>query len=123
MALRDQNVGIGDELAYAGDDIPIEATITTGGPSSGVTVAEFGLFDTDPNEANGPLTPLVSKSLGSGISVVDGAVSGTVLATILLDPDDTSALAGDYFHELRLTTAGNVRHVSRGVIRLQRSGL
>ncbi len=78
MALRDQNVGIGNKLAYAGDDISIEVAITTGNDALDVTVADYALFDTDPNHAAGALTALVSKSLVSGITIADSEEAGTV---------------------------------------------
>lgn len=45
------------------------------------------------------LTPVLTKSIGSGITVID-AINGEL--EIMLDADDTENLSGTYYHELLL---------------------
>lgn len=80
------------------------------------------MFDKRPEEAIGSQTADVSKTLGSGITVADGVVTGTVDVSVVLQPADTTAFDGDFYHELRLTAGGDVNHFS-GTIRLQRGAL
>ena len=56
-------------------------------------------------------TSILSKSIGSGIAVTD--VPNGILE-ITIDPADTDALAGDYYHELQMTQGGNISTVLYG---------
>jgi hypothetical protein len=50
--------------------------------------------------------PAVAKSLGAGIAITDGANG---VFTISLDPADTAALSGLYYHEAEVTDAAGHR--------------
>ncbi len=114
---------MGEDLVFAGNTIRIDFTVTTGGTAGGVTVAQWAMFDKRPEEAIASQTAAVSKTLGSGITVADGSVTGTVVVSVVLQPADTNALDGDFYHELRLTAGGDVNHFSNGTIRLQPGAL
>ncbi len=56
----------------------------------------------------------ISKSVGSGIAITD-AVNGEF--TVTLDPLDTDALEGDFYHEAQVTdTLGDISTVFSGNI-------
>jgi uncharacterized membrane protein len=55
--------------------------------------------------------PLVSKTIGSGITVVDAA-AGRFNVTI--DPDDTADLRGAYYFEAEIVLSGSVTTVLTG---------
>lgn len=57
------------------------------------------------------VTPVVSKSLGSGITV---PTDGVVL--VALDEADTIGLSGEFSHELRLLGVGGVVTAARGKV-------
>jgi hypothetical protein len=61
----------------------------------------------------GSTSPAVSKSLGGGIAITDGPNG---VFTVTLDPADTAALSGLYYHEAEVTDgAGNRSTVLSGV--------
>jgi len=61
----------------------------------------------------GSAAPAVSKSLGAGIAITDGPNG---VFTVMLDPSDTAALSGLYYHEAEVTDgAGNRSTVLTGV--------
>jgi hypothetical protein len=60
------------------------------------------------------VTPVISKSLGSGITV---PADGTVVVT--LDEADTIGLSGEFSHELRLLDVAGVYSCARGKITLR----
>lgn len=84
---------------------------------AGVTSAEWALFSLRPEESVSQ-TPLVTKTVGSGIALTDGVGGLEVLVTI--DPGDTASLSGgDYFHRLDyVATGGDLFEAARGVGRL-----
>ncbi|MGI9420408.1 MAG: hypothetical protein ACR2RA_21515 [Geminicoccaceae bacterium] len=84
---------------------------------SGVTSAEWALFQSNPQEQP-TQTALVTKTIGAGIALTDGASGLEVLVT--LDPGDTSALAvADYYHRLDYVASGGGQHeAARGRARL-----
>ena len=62
---------------------------------------------------------LIEKSVGSGIEVTNAA-GGVV--TISLDPDDTEAVSGSYYHELEvIDSAGDIGTVLRGTMTILRA--
>lgn len=64
-------------------------------------------------------TKLLQKSLGNGITVTNSA--GGVL-TIAIDPEDTVAVSGDYYHELEVVdSAGDIGTVLRGTMTVVRA--
>ena len=85
--------------------------------AANVASAEWALYVLrpieDPNQ-----TALVTKTVGSGIALADGASGLEVLVT--LDPADTTSLAGgDYFHRLDYVhTSGDQFEAARGTGRL-----
>ncbi|MGI9493814.1 MAG: hypothetical protein ACR2QF_15565 [Geminicoccaceae bacterium] len=82
-----------------------------------VASAEWALFTLRPEEEPSQ-TALVTKTVGSGITLTDNAGSLDVLVS--LDPDDTSTLpGGDYFHRLDYVhTNGDQFEAARGTGRL-----
>lgn len=99
---------------WAGDYQALEFTVT------GITDA------TDVDEASWVLrasatgSDLITKSLGTGISVATGTES--VVVTVTLDPDDTAGLCGTYLHELELTdVSGHPVTVATGTARIEYS--
>ena len=62
---------------------------------------------------------LLEKSEGSGITVTNAAGG---LLTITIDPDDTEAVSGDYYHELEvIDSAGDIGTVLRGTMSIARA--
>jgi hypothetical protein len=62
---------------------------------------------------------LVEKGVGTGITVVS-AVNGELL--IELEPDDTKAVSGEYYHELEvIDSAGDIGTVLTGAITIARA--
>lgn len=59
------------------------------------TAIAYGVFKSDG-------TAVMSKALGTGISVA------TSIVTVLLDPEDTAGQAGTYMHELQITMSAGV---------------
>ena len=82
MAETDQNVGLDGRPVFAGDTLAIDFSIETGGTAAGVSAAEWGLFDRQPSAEVVGQEPLLSKTLGNGIAVVDGSPEGVVVVTI-----------------------------------------
>ena len=56
---------------------------------------------------------LLTKVVGNGIAIVD-AVTGR--ADVTIDPSDTEALAGDFYHELQVVLGGAVSTVLYGTV-------
>jgi transcription elongation GreA/GreB family factor len=56
---------------------------------------------------------LVSKDIGSGVTVTD-AVNGRV--DVAIASADTAALAGDYYHEIQVTMGGDISTVLYGTV-------
>jgi hypothetical protein len=62
---------------------------------------------------------LLEKSVGSGITVTNAAGG---LLTIALNPADTKAVSGDYYHELEvIDSAGDIGTVLRGTVTILRA--
>ena len=123
MAYGGQNIGFGDEIVFAGDPARANVSITSGGDASDVIAAQWGIFALSPNETTSAQTALVLKTLGDGVSVADGASAGIVIASVVTDEGDTTGLAGDYYHEMTITTADGGYHSESGMIRLQKGAL
>lgn len=84
---------------------------------SGVTSAEWALFDLSPEEQSGQ-TARVTKTVGSGLALSD--VGSDLQVDLTLDPADTVNLAGgDFFHRLDYVAAsGDQVEALRGTGRL-----
>lgn len=64
----------------------------------------------------GSSTALITKSVGSGITITDPTGG---LFEVRLDPADTASLSGDFYHEAQVTDAlGDVATVAIGRIRI-----
>lgn len=59
--------------------------------------------------------PIVQKSVGSGVTVVDGPNGRCDVA---LDEADTEPLKGDHYHELRVVVAGETSTPSFGKVEI-----
>ena len=80
-----------------------------------VASAEWVLIDINPIE--GTPTSLVTKTVGAGIVLTDDAAG--LLVTVTVDPADTAALSGDYFHRFDYVhTDGSSYEGARGTGRL-----
>lgn len=116
MSLSGQDFGATDgDPVILGKTFVLQFTIT-GLQASEVVSAEWILADQAPGQ--GTQTPIVTKTIGSGIALAD---SGSDLqVTVTVDPADTSALtAGDYFHRLDYVhTDGSQYEAARGTGRL-----
>ncbi len=116
MTVSGQDFGTADGAPVViGKTFVVEFTIADL-QSSEVSSAEWILADEDP----GPGTPtiLVTKTVGSGIVLID---SGDDLqVTVTVDPSDTEDLdASDYFHRLDYVhTDGSEFEAARGTARL-----
>lgn len=62
-------------------------------------------------------SPLLTKTEGSGITMIDPAEG---LAILAIDSSDTEDLAGSYYHELKLIDGdGNIRTIAYGRVEIQ----
>ncbi len=115
----------GDFEKFSGDDLDLVVTVVDEDeavqPISGATSVRWQLgrlaAGTFPAPRN-PGQPLVAYSLGSGIELVSGGVSGQLVISI--DGNDTADLrGGDYYHEVELVFGGKVTTVLYGVATLR----
>ena len=97
MTAINQNITI-----YAGDYLEIEIPVLnpTGGSINPVGAAAKYMVAKD---LSAPV-PLISKHSGDGITVSTDGPGGTMLLTIVLEPDDTADMAdwGSYYHEVEI---------------------
>jgi len=56
---------------------------------------------------------LITKTIGSGITITDGPNGRCDVA---IDPADTDALAGDFYHELEMVLTGETSTVLYGAV-------
>lgn len=81
-----------------GDARPIEVTITNA-DNTPVNLSDLGIrWLLAANRASEVV--LVSKTVGDGLAIVDAAAGRL---RIDIEPGDTNRLAGDYYHQLRIT--------------------
>lgn len=104
-----------DFSMHSGDNRDLQVTIKdAAGAVVNITGAALTWALSKGNGSDGPRgTALVTKTVGSGITIVDGA-NGR--ADIVLVPADTEALAGDYYHELQLVAGGSSSTVLYGTV-------
>lgn len=111
MTITNQNA-----MIYRGDTALLEVTLTTAdgtpyNPGIGGELKYRLSRDWHTPEADA----LVSKSLGSGITVVDN------VATISLDEDDTDLDPGIYHHELKIVLAPDVTTAMVGTVVIKKA--
>jgi hypothetical protein len=102
-----------DTEFFKGDSLTLNIAVTDGSGAavdlSGALSGKYGIFD-------GAGLPLVSKSLGDGISIAANVVTVT-----LLPADTASMLPGTYAHELEvIDSLAAVHTVYQGGIRVKR---
>lgn len=70
-------------------------------------------------------TALVTKTVGSGITIGDGAATNDRATVAIADSDteDNVPSGGTYYHQLRRTDAGNEKILARGDAVILESGL
>ena len=88
-----------DFLMWSGDDKTITVTVYD---NDDVVVDITGATITWELSQNVDSTALISKTVGSGITLSD-PTNG--IFTIALDPADTASLSGRYYHEAEITDA------------------
>jgi hypothetical protein len=113
MALGTSN----DASMHSGDTMTLEVTVndSAGSPldiSAGAFTWVLSKKSTTAVEPRG--AALVSKTLGSGVSFTNTGTDG--LCEVLIDPADTAALAGVFYHEFQVTIAGVVSTVLFGSV-------
>ncbi|MEM9670660.1 MAG: hypothetical protein AAF950_17220 [Pseudomonadota bacterium] len=116
MSLSGQDFGLTDgDPVILGKTFVVQFTIT-GLQASEVVSAEWILADQDPGI--GTSTPIVTKTVGSGITLTNSGADLQV--TVTVDPADTATLtAGDYFHRLDYVHSdGSQYEAARGTGRL-----
>jgi hypothetical protein len=89
---------------YQGDDVRLGVTLVD---AAGLPVSLVGAtlkWGIAKKAIDG--VPLLLKTIGSGITVLD-AVGGSF--EVALTPSDTQSLVGDYYHEVELTDAASKR--------------
>jgi hypothetical protein len=98
---------------HSGDSKLLKVSVkATGGVAvdiSGVDI-RFQLARTANNRP-----PLISKTVGDGITIVDGAAGRF---DVLLDPEDTQALSGTYYYEGEIDDAGTISTVLWGNVQI-----
>lgn len=115
MTAEDQDIGSFHEPKVRGDTIVARITVeeTDGSPKniSSVVSIDWSLYD----KWDG--TEYISKSLGSGISIVDG--SGGVFDVTIDEADTATMDGGEYLHEAQVVDASsNTSTVTRGTVYL-----
>jgi len=102
-----------DVTMYSGDSKTLTISIVDGdGDAVDVSTAAAVVYAIA-DSSRGPAH--VTKTLADGVSVAGSTV------TVTLEPDDTAALAGVYYHELQITDeSGNVDTALSGAITVQR---
>jgi hypothetical protein len=89
-----------DMEAFSGNDLTLEVTATDqDGSALDLSGAQALIYAIGKSATGGAL---ITKGLGSGVTVTDAA--GGVLE-VALSADDLEPLNGAYYHELRLTNA------------------
>lgn len=106
----------GSSRYVAGDYLELAVTVVDEAGDavdiSGASAIRYGISAIGPG--GGPQGPaLVTKSLGSGIAITNGAGG---IFTVTLASGDTAALLGTYFHEAEIIVDGKVSTVFRGDI-------
>lgn len=115
MATR-VDIGFGDEPWLVGESRLLTFPVTDASDAAkslaGASAVAWRWTNIAP--AEGSPTTVLTKSLGSGVAVVDGAPQAT------MDEADTADLTpGDYYHELRATdAAGDTATTHYGYVRL-----
>lgn len=97
-----QHVGV-SAIYVAGDYLELVVSIQDGDGSpfdlTGIQGARYAIVPYP-----GAATPLLTKSLGAGITVTD---EGGGVMTIALDNGDTDGMQGKFNHELEITDSGD----------------
>ena len=113
------NIDLDDEL-FTGKDRTLQFTVVdAAGAAQAITgwALKWVLCSNQDRR-----TPLVSKTVGSGITITNGA--GGICQVAITD-DDTATLAGaedpKYFHELSRTDSGNEDVLAYGTVVLRQS--
>jgi len=99
-----------DVVLYQGDGVDLDFTVYQ---SDGVTPKNVtgAAFDWKAARKLSSDAPLITKSTASGITVAD-ALNG--LVKVALATGNTSALDGEYEHELVMTLSGKPKTVATG---------
>jgi hypothetical protein len=119
MSRAEQNIGYDRfKLVVAGRRYSINWQIPNRLAST-ISTAQYILADKDP-EQDATAAVLVTKTVGSGISLAD--VNGDVIAVITVDGDDTEGFdPGNYFHRLDYVTTDSAEEENgRGAVRITR---
>jgi hypothetical protein len=107
---------------FAGDTKRLHFTITNGASPPvplDITDAAVSWQASRGTVARFSRTPVLAKAVGAGITVTD-AFNGAF--TVDLDPADTSALSGSYYHEVQISdAAGDVATAFTGEFRVLRN--
>lgn len=108
---QENNIGEAPDLYFSGDHLVLEVTVQDDAGSvldlTGIQALVWELAKTVKSS-----TAHVTKSIGSGITVIN-ATSGRVDVAIV--PADTASLKGEKYHEMQMTDSnGNVSTVMYG---------
>jgi len=105
-----------DFSMHSGDNRSLSVTITDQSQAvldvSGAAITwALSRAVTDKVEPKG--VAIVSKTVGSGITITDGS-NGLVEVTIA--EADTASLAGTYYHEMQMVLSGNTSTIMYGTV-------
>ena len=108
MALGTQN----DVSMHSGDSLTLEITVNDASGSA-VNVSSATASWALSKKATDSTAPRGAALVTKSATIIDGP---TGRVDVVLDPADTDALAGTYYHELQVTVDGNVSTVLYGSI-------
>ena len=98
---------------FAGDDNTINITVTDDAGDvvdiSTVTAITWKLCASERST-----TTIISKTLGSGISLIGGRTGG--IFQVAIDSADSTGLDGTYYQASSITLGGDLTHVAIGTI-------
>lgn len=103
---------------HSGDSRDLEITVVDENDAAVDVSAATMTWELSKLDSSGTLpaprgAALVTKTVGSGITITDGP-NGEL--TVALDPADTADLRGDHYHELQIVTGGKTSTVLFGKV-------
>lgn len=111
-----------DLAMHSGDDVGVNVTIRDEAGAvidvSSASAFRYQAAEYNADNADRPWhgSAVISKALGSGVTVTDGP-NGVVRVT--LSSADTASLEGRFYHELEMTLGGAVSTVMTGLLTIQ----
>ena len=102
----------------AGDTVPVIVTISDDSGAAVNLTGASARWAAAPGTPRRFGSPVITKDPGAGIAITNAAAGEL---TVTLEPADTEALSGDYFHELQVTdSSGSITTPLSGLMTVNR---